>query len=38
MSEAGGRLEPPSLAEGFDRLFEVEPDGQGGFRVREVTR
>ena len=32
------RLEPPSLAEGFDRLFEVEPDGQGSFRVREVTR
>jgi predicted kinase len=29
------RLAPPALAEGFDRLFEVEA-GEGDFRVREV--
>jgi predicted kinase len=32
------RLVPPSLAEGFDRLFEVEPSGDGEFRVREAAR
>jgi len=30
------RLAPPTLAEGFDRLFEVEVAGEGEFRVREV--
>ena len=32
------RLAPPTLAEGFDRLLEVEPCGGGEFRVREVPR
>lgn len=30
------RLVPPALAEGFDRLYEVEACGEGQFRVREV--
>lgn len=32
------RLVAPTLAEGFDRLYEVEAAPGGGFRVREVTR
>lgn len=32
------RLAPPTLAEGFDRLLEVEACGGGAFRVREVAR
>jgi predicted kinase len=30
-----GRLERPSLVEGFDRLCYVRPDGAGGFLVDE---
>jgi predicted kinase len=30
------RLVPPTLAEGLDRLFEVEARGEGRFEVREV--
>jgi predicted kinase len=32
---ASGRLELPSLAEGFDRLFVVRLDEQNGFSVEE---
>ena len=31
------RLAPPTLAEGFERLFEVEVASEGDFRVREVA-
>lgn len=31
------RLEPPTLTEGFDRLFTVRPVEGGGFEVTEVT-
>jgi hypothetical protein len=31
------RLEPPTPAEGFDRLYAVRPVEGGGFEVSEVT-
>jgi hypothetical protein len=31
------RLEPPTPAEGFDRLYAVRPVEDGGFEVTEVT-
>jgi predicted kinase len=31
-------LQEPSFSEGFDQLFLVRMDGEGGFRVGEVTR
>ncbi|MBI2353554.1 MAG: ATP-binding protein [Deltaproteobacteria bacterium] len=34
---AAGRLELPSLAEGFDELWYVRMDGMGGFCVEEWT-
>ena len=34
---AAKRLEPPKLAEGFDRLFRVELTPERGFAVEEVT-
>lgn len=33
---ASKRLEPPSQSKGFDRLFSVRMDGQGGFAVEEL--
>ena len=32
---AAGRLELPSYEEGFDKLFYVRVDGNGGFKVEE---
>jgi predicted kinase len=34
---ASRRLESPSCSEGFDQLFCVRMDGQGGFSVQEFT-
>jgi predicted kinase len=36
LTEASKRLEPPSHSEGFDQLFSVQMDGQGGFAVEEL--
>jgi hypothetical protein len=35
LTGASKRLEPPSYSEGFDQLFCVRMDGQGGFAVEE---
>ena len=32
---AAGRLELPSLEEGFDKLYYVKVDGDGGFMIEE---
>jgi hypothetical protein len=31
-----GRLEPPTLEEGFDELYAVRMDGEGGFEVEAL--
>ena len=36
LTGASKRLEPPSYSEGFDQLFSVRMDGQGGFAVQEL--
>jgi ubiquinone/menaquinone biosynthesis C-methylase UbiE/predicted kinase len=33
---ASARLQPPSVSEGFDQLFSVRTNGQGGFAVEEM--
>ena len=32
---AAGRLELPSMEEGFDKLYYVRVDGDGGFVIEE---
>jgi hypothetical protein len=35
LTGASKRLELPSYSEGFDQLFSVRMDGQGGFAMEE---
>ena len=35
MLGTAGRLELPSLEEGFDKLYYVKTDGDGGFVIEE---